>query len=77
MITPQAQPSTPRFTLNGELSWDGILTLLGGVLAFFGIWRQVRHAGDGLRQGALEELLRKGTASAVPKSGQGGGGFSR
>ena len=42
--------SEPLFAFDRKLSWDGLLTLLGGFLALFGIWWQVRHADAGLKQ---------------------------
>ena len=42
--------SEPLFAFDHKLSWDGLLTLLGGFLALFGIWWQVRHADAGLKQ---------------------------
>ncbi len=48
-MTPALAP-VPWFAFDGKLSWDGTLTFLGGLLAFFAIWRQVRHADDGLRR---------------------------
>jgi hypothetical protein len=33
-----------------RLTWDGLLTFLGGLLAFFAILHQVRHADQGLRE---------------------------
>ncbi|MGB7023502.1 MAG: hypothetical protein WBD73_06860 [Candidatus Acidiferrales bacterium] len=42
--------SEPLFAFDHKLSWDGLLTLLGGFLALFGIWWQVRHADEGLRK---------------------------
>ena len=38
------------FSFDPRLSWDGLLTFLGGLLAFFAILYQVRHADSGLRQ---------------------------
>jgi hypothetical protein len=37
------------FSFDPRLSWDGLLTFLGGLLAFFAILYQVRHADSGLR----------------------------
>ena len=42
--------SGPLFAFDHKLSWDGLLTLLGGFLALLGIWVQVRHADEGLRK---------------------------
>lgn len=39
----------PWFSFDPKLSWDGLLTFLGGLLAFFAILYQVRHADTGLR----------------------------
>jgi hypothetical protein len=36
--------------LDPKLTWDGLLTFTGGLLALFGIWIQVRHADKGLRE---------------------------
>jgi len=39
----------PWFSFDPRLSWDGLLTFLGGLLAFFAILYQVRHADSGLQ----------------------------
>ena len=36
--------------LEPKVSWDGILTFFGGLLALWAIWRQTSHADDGLRK---------------------------
>ena len=40
----------PWFAFDHKLSWDGLLTFIGGLLAFFAILCQVRHADAGLKQ---------------------------
>jgi hypothetical protein len=42
--------SSPWFSFDPKLSWDGLLTFVGGLLAFFAILHQVHHADKGLRQ---------------------------
>lgn len=42
--------SGPLFAFDHKLSWDGLLTFFGGLLALLGIWWQVRHADGGLRK---------------------------
>jgi len=39
----------PWFAFDHKLSWDGLLTFIGGLLAFLGIFYQVHHADAGLR----------------------------
>jgi hypothetical protein len=38
------------FAFDPKLSWDGLLTFIGGLLAFVGIFYQVRHADKGLQR---------------------------
>lgn len=51
------------FSFDPRLSWDGLLTFLGGLLAFFAILYQVRHSDKGL-QGQLDEEKRRNAQAA-------------
>lgn len=42
--------SGPLFAFDHKLSWDGLLTFFGGLLALLGIWWQMRRADGGLRE---------------------------
>ncbi|MGH9684518.1 MAG: hypothetical protein ACRD4S_13020 [Candidatus Acidiferrales bacterium] len=54
---------TPWLSFDPRLSWDGLLTFFGGVLAFFAILFQVRHADRGLKsQMDVEKRARNSAA---------------
>ncbi len=54
----------PWPSFDPRLTWDGLLTFFGGVLAFFAILFQVRHADTGLqRQLDAEKQARDDQAS--------------
>jgi hypothetical protein len=40
----------PWPSFDPKLTWDGLLTFFGGVLAFFAVLFQVRHADKGLQR---------------------------
>jgi hypothetical protein len=69
MIMKGEMTSSPQIQFDPKMTLDGLLTFLGGLLAFYVIWRQTRHADRGLAQQLeqersvrLEETARRKTS---------------